>query len=137
MAHLFGRRKTDAVPSRPAVHLALRAAAEPKQFRPRHFVQMVHEHHQVGDEFQPFIQTAVRLDVQVFSVLVRNVEQLLRVAVYRAAIVDFKLYVEMPQTFAMENKVWCIAVFVDDLAVLIPAGRAVSVVVTVPRGRDG
>ena len=38
----------------------------------------------------------------------------------------------MTQTFAVENKVWCVAVFVDDLAVLIPAGHAVGVVVTVP-----
>ena len=38
----------------------------------------------------------------------------------------------MPQTFSVEHKVGRVAVFVDDLAVLIPAGRAVSVVVTVP-----
>ena len=38
----------------------------------------------------------------------------------------------MPQTFAVKYKVGRVAVFVDDLAVLIPAGRAVSVVVTVP-----
>ena len=29
VAHLLGRRKTDTVSSRPAVHLGLRAAAEP------------------------------------------------------------------------------------------------------------
>ena len=38
----------------------------------------------------------------------------------------------MPQTFSVEHKVGRIAVFVDDLAVLIPAGHAVGVVVTVP-----
>ena len=38
----------------------------------------------------------------------------------------------MTQTFAVENKVWCVAVFVDDLAVLIPAGYTIGVVVTVP-----
>ena len=38
----------------------------------------------------------------------------------------------MPQTFAVKNKVGRVAVFVDDLAVLVPAGHAVGVVVTVP-----
>ena len=84
------------------------------------------------DELKTFIQTSIGFDVQVFGVGVCDVEQLLGVAVYRAAVVDFKLYAEMTQTFAVENKVWCVAVFVDDLAVLIPAGHAVGVVVTVP-----
>ena len=34
VAHLLGRRKADAVSSRPAVHLGLCAAAEPQQLRP-------------------------------------------------------------------------------------------------------
>ena len=102
-----------------------------ENFRPRHFIQMVLECHRMRDELKALIQTAVRLDVQVFSVLVRDVEQLLRVAVNRAAVVDFELHAEMPQTFAMKNKVWRVAVFVNNLAVLVPAGRAVSVVVTV------
>ena len=84
------------------------------------------------DKFEAFIQAAVRFDVEIFCVLVRDVKQLLRIAVDCTAVVDFKLYAEMTQTFAVENKVWCVAVFVDDFAVLIPAGRAVSVVVTVP-----
>ena len=37
MAHLFGRRKANAVPSGPTVHLALCAAAEPQQLRPEFF----------------------------------------------------------------------------------------------------
>ena len=84
------------------------------------------------DKLEAFIQTAVRLDVQVFGVGVRDVEQLLRVAVYRAAVIDFKLNAEMPQAFSVEYKVGRIAVFVDDLAVLVPAGRAVSVIVIIP-----
>ena len=43
----------------------------------------------MGDKLKTLIQTAVCLDVEVFCVLVRDVEQLLRVAVYRAAAVDF------------------------------------------------
>ena len=38
----------------------------------------------------------------------------------------------MPQTFAMEHEVGRVAVLVDDLAVLVPAGCAIGVVVTVP-----
>ena len=38
----------------------------------------------------------------------------------------------MPQTFAMENEVGRVAVLVDDLAVLIPAGCAVGAVISVP-----
>ena len=185
MAHLFGRGEADTVSSRPTVHLALCAAAEPQQFRPeflykvqqagnrgfllfvstakreardmnvksagscrmaeiahalrfaedfrpRHFVQLILERHRMRDELKAFIQTAVRLDVQVFSVGVRNVEQLLRVAVYRAAVVDFEFNAEMPQTFSMEHKVGRVAVFVNNLTVLIPAGYAIGVVVIVP-----
>ena len=84
------------------------------------------------NELQAFIQAAVRLDVEIFGVGVRNIEQFLRVAVYRAAVIDFKLNAEMPQTFSVEHKIGRVAVFVDDLAVLVPAGRAVSVVVIVP-----
>ena len=58
-----------------------------KDFRPRHFVQMVFERHRMSDKLQAFIQAAVRLDVQVFGV--GDVQQLLRVAVYRAAVIDF------------------------------------------------
>ena len=84
------------------------------------------------NELQAFIQAAVRLDVEIFGVGVRNIEQFLRVAVYRAAVIDFKLNAEMPQTFSVEHKIGRVAVFVDDLAVLVPAGRAASVVVIVP-----
>ena len=38
----------------------------------------------------------------------------------------------MPQTFAVKYKVRRVAVFVNNLAVFVPARRAVSVVVTVP-----
>ena len=34
MVHLLGRGEADTIPCRPAVHLALRAAAESQQFRP-------------------------------------------------------------------------------------------------------
>ena len=40
----------------------------------------------------------------------------------------------MAQTLAMKHKVWRVVVFVNNLAVLIPAGRAVGVVVIVPIG---
>ena len=64
---------------------------------------------------KPFIQTAVRLDVEIFGVLVRDVEQLLRIAVDRTAVVDFEFNAEMPQTFAVEHEVGRVAVLVDDL----------------------
>ena len=107
---------------------ALRLA---KNLRPRHFVQVVFERHRMCNELQAFIQTAVRFDVQVFSVGVGDVEQLLRIAVYRTAVIDFKLNAEMPQAFSVEYKVWRVAVFVDNFAVFVPAGRAISVVVAV------
>ena len=84
------------------------------------------------NELQAFIQAAVRLYVQIFCVLVRDGEQLLRIAVDRAAVVDFELNAEMPQALAMEHEVGRVAVLVDDLAVLVPAGCAVGVVVIVP-----
>ena len=185
MVHLLGRRKTDTVSSRPAVHLALCAAAEPQQFRPefldeveqtrnrslllfvgaakgqarnmyvksagsgrvaeiahalrlakdfrpRHFSQMVFQRHGMRYEFKALIQTAVRLDVEIFCVLVRDVKQLLRVAVNRTAVVDFKLNAEMPQALAMEHEVGRVAIFVNDIVMLVPAGCAVGVVVIIP-----
>lgn len=80
---------------------ALRLAED---FRPRHFVQVILERHWMGNKLQAFIQAAVRFDVEIFCVLVRDVKQLLRVAVYRAAVVDFEFNAEMTQTFAVENK---------------------------------
>ena len=59
----------------------------------------------MSDKLEALIQTAVRLDVEIFCVLVRDVKQLLRVAVYRTAVVDFELNAEMPQTFSVEYKV--------------------------------
>ena len=103
-----------------------------KHFRPRHFIQMVLECHRVCDKLEAFIQATVRLDVQVLGVGVRDVKELLRIAVNRTAVIDFKLNAEMTQAFAVEYKVGRIAVFVDDLAVFAPAGHAVGVVVTVP-----
>ena len=103
-----------------------------ENFCPWHFVQMVLKCHRMGDKFKTFIQTAVCLDVQVFSVLVRDVEQLLRITVDCTAVVDFKLNAEMPQALAMEHEVGGVAVFVNDIVMLVPAGRAVSVVVIVP-----
>ena len=72
---------------------ALRLA---KDFRPRHFIQVVVQRHRMGDKLKTFIQATVRLDVQVFGVGVRDVEQLLRVAVDRAAVINFELNAEMP-----------------------------------------
>ena len=103
-----------------------------KDFRPRHFVQMVFERHRMCNELKSLIQTAVRFDVQVFGILIRNVEQLLRIAVHRTAVVDFELHAEMTQAFSVEHEVGRIAVFVDDLTVLLPAGYAIGVVVIVP-----
>ena len=185
MTHLLGRGKADTIPRRPAVHLALRAAAESQQLcpeflykvqqprnrgfllfigtaecqtrdvnmkstspgrmteiahalrftqylRPRHFVQMVFERHRMRDELKTLIQTAVRLDVEIFGVGVRDVKELLRIAVDRTAVVDFEFNAEMPQTFSVEHKVGRVAVFVNNLTVLIPARYAIGVVVTVP-----
>ena len=86
----------------------------------------------MGNKLQAFIQAAVRLDVEIFGVLVRDFEQLLRVAVNRTAVVDFKLNAEMPQALAMEHEVGRVAVFVNDIVMLVPAGCAVDVVVIIP-----
>ena len=84
------------------------------------------------DEFKTLIQTTIRLYIQIFSISIGDVQQLLRVAVDRTAVINFELNAEMTQAFAVENKVGRVAVFVNNLAVLVPAGRAVSVVIIVP-----
>ena len=86
----------------------------------------------MSDKFQASIQATVRLDVQVFGVGVRDVEQLLRIAVDRTAVINFELNAEMTQALSVENKVWRITVLVNNFAVLIPAGCAVGVVVIIP-----
>ena len=103
-----------------------------ENFRPRHFVQMVFQCHRMRYELQAFIQAAVRLDVQVFGVGVRDVKKLLRIAVNRTAVIDFKLNAEMPQALAMEHEVGRVAIFVNDIVMFVPARRAVSVIVAVP-----
>ena len=83
---------------------------------------MIFKRHRVGDELKAIVQTAVRLNVQIFCVRVGNIQQLLGVIAVCAAAVNFELNAEMTQTFAVENKVWCVAVFVDDLVVLVLTG---------------
>ena len=68
-----------------------------------------------------FIQTAVRLDVQVFSASVSDVEQLLRVAVYRAAVINLQLNAEMPQALAMKHEVGRVVVFMDNVVSARPS----------------
>ena len=54
------------------------------------------------DKLEAFIQATVRLDVQVLGVGVRDVKELLRIAVNRTAVIDFKLNAEMTLAFAVE-----------------------------------
>ena len=75
-----------------------------EDFRPRHFIQLILERHRMGYEFKSFIQTAVRLDVQVFCILVCNIKQFLCIAVHRAAVIDFEFHAEMAQTLAMKKQ---------------------------------
>ena len=103
-----------------------------ENFHPRHFVQMVLECHRMRYEFQAFVQATIRLYIQIFTISIGDVQQLLRVAVHRAAVINFELHAEMPQAFAVEHKVGRVAVFVNNIVVLIPAGCAVSVVVIIP-----
>ena len=56
----------------------------------------------------------------------------MRVAVYRAALINFELNAEMPQALAVEHEIGRVAVIVNEVAMLIPAGCAVSVVVIIP-----
>ena len=65
-------------------------------------------------------------DVQVFGVCVGNVEQLLCVAVHRAALINLQLYAKMPQALAVEHKVGRIVVVVNRALVLVPAVRAIG-----------
>ena len=58
----------------------------------------------MSDKFQAFIQAAVRLDVQVFRRWRSRCQELLRVAVNRAAVVDFEFNAEMTQTFAWKTR---------------------------------
>ena len=110
---------------------ALRFAED---FRPRHFVQMVFERHRVSNELQSFIQTAVRLYVQIFAVSIGDVQQLLCVAVYRAAVINLQLDTEVPQALAVKYEIRGVVVFMDNVVMLVPAGGAVDIVIVIPIG---
>ena len=75
--------------------------------------------------------------VEIFCILVCNIKQFLRIAVDRTAVVDFELNAEVAKTLVVENKVRRVTVLVNNVTMLIPAGHAVSIVVSVPsmRGR--
>ena len=83
------------------------------------------------NKFKTLIQTAIGFDVQVFGVCVGNVEQLLRVAVHRAALVNFQLYAKVPQALAVEHKIRCIVVVVNRAFVTVPAVRAIGMIVVI------
>ena len=72
--------------------------------------------------------------VEIFCILVCNIKQFLRIAIDCTAVVDFELNAEMAKALAVKNKVWCVAVFMDNVAVLIPVGHAAGVVVIIPIG---
>ena len=105
-----------------------------QDFCPRHFVQMVFERHRVSNELQSFIQTAVRLYVQIFAVSIGDVQQLLCVAVYRAAVINLQLDTEVPQALAVKYEIRGVVVFMDNVVMLVPAGGAVDIVIVIPIG---
>ena len=70
--------------------------------------------------------------VEIFCILVCNIKQFLRIAVDCTAVVDFELNAEVAKALAVENKVRRVTVLVNNVTMLILAGCAVGVVVTVP-----
>ena len=104
-----------------------------QHLRPRHFIQMVCKCHWVRDEFQTIVQAAVRLDAQIFRVRIGDVQQFFGIVTVCTAAINFQFDAEMPQTLAVENEVGRVAIFVDYRAVIVPAGRAISVII-VPIG---
>ena len=86
------------------------------------------------DKFHTIIKTAVSFDIQVFDASVSDVEQLLSVIVYRAAVINLQLNAEVPQALAMKHEIGGVVVFMDNVVMLVPAGRAVGVVIVIPIG---
>ena len=86
------------------------------------------------DKFHTIIKTAVSFDIQVFDASVSDVEQLLSVIVYRAAVINLQLNAEVPQTFAVKHEIGGVVVFMDNVVMLVPAGGAVDVVIVIPVG---
>ena len=56
----------------------------------------------------------------------------MRVAVDCAAVINLQLNAEVPQALAVKHEIGGVVVFMDNVVMLIPAGCAVGVVVTVP-----
>ena len=95
---------------------------------------MVFQCHRVCDKFHTIIKTAVSFDIQVFGASVSDVEQLLSVIVYRAAVINLQLNAEVPQALAMKHEIGGVVVFMDNVVMLVPAGGAVDVVIVIPIG---
>ena len=90
----------------------------------------------MGDQLQPIIQTAVRLDVQVDGIAVCDLQQPVGVRAGFTAFVDLQLYTELAQPFAVKDQVRRIVIFMDrafcaDVIIAVAAKIVVIAVVDV------
>ena len=95
---------------------------------------MVFQCHRVCDKLHAIIKTAISFDIQVFCAGVGNIEQLLSVIVYRAAVINLQLDTEVPQALAVKYEIRGVVVFMDNVVMLVPAGGAVDIVIVIPIG---
>jgi len=99
--------------------------------RPGHLIFMVIQRHGVGDDFHPFVQRAVMLNVDVLRVSVANAHQRLCHGVPFTAVVDLPLHAQIAGIFAIENRGGLVVVGLDAPAVAVNAIAAVGNVAVV------
>ena len=76
-----------------------------KDFRPRHFVQMVFQRHRMSDKFKPPSSRLPSVLMYRFSALALAMSSSFARCCLPCRRHRFQLYAEMPQAFAMKHKV--------------------------------
>lgn len=83
---------------------------------PRKFVDVIVHGARVGDQFHAIVQRAVCFDVEQVCMSIGNVQQFFRKVIISACSVNFQFDAKVTIAFAVENGIWLVAVFVNQIA---------------------
>ena len=85
---------------------------------PRELVNVIVHGARVGNQFHAIIQRAVCFDVEQVCMGVCNVQQFFRKVIISACSVNFQFDAKVTIALTVENGVWLVAVFVNQIAFL-------------------
>ena len=82
---------------------------------PREFIDVIVHGAGVRNQFHAIVQRAVCLDVKQVGVGIGNVQQLFGIIIVSACSVNFQFDAKVTIAFAVENRIWLVAVLVDQI----------------------